>query len=113
MTATRMSLFAPTTWPHERADNAAAPAMTAEFLRNVRRVNEFIGVFWSEFGFAAAALRGPAIIIRRTSRKKGAVGKNSRPSLTETRPSPHTHRRASPRAVQFHQHGLQCRSGAA
>ena len=42
MTATRMSLFAPATCAHERAEKAALAVTRAELFRNVRRVSEFI-----------------------------------------------------------------------
>src|SRR5882724_5962468 len=42
MTATRMSLLAPATWPHECAESATAPVANADDLRNERRVSLFI-----------------------------------------------------------------------
>src|SRR5438105_11308174 len=44
ITATRISSLAPATWDHDRAGQLKAPAATMEFLRNVRRVNGFIGL---------------------------------------------------------------------
>jgi hypothetical protein len=34
-----MSLLAPLTWDHERAENAAVAVTSADFLRNERRVS--------------------------------------------------------------------------
>src|SRR4051812_33557595 len=42
ITATRMSLLAPVTWPHECAESVTAPVAKADDLRNERRVNLFI-----------------------------------------------------------------------
>src|SRR2546423_8799289 len=44
ITATRISSFAPATCDHDRADQPKVALATMEFLRNVRRVNDFMGV---------------------------------------------------------------------
>src|SRR5438105_6703329 len=56
ITATRISSLAPATCDHDRAGQLKAPAATREFLRNVRRVNGFIGLM-RLFSFIARLLR--------------------------------------------------------